>query len=98
MKIGFNTNLAADKGLLFIGGGALVLLMLAVATFVYVGTQADYDKEYISLAGEQRVLSQSLVKNAVESSSAKVEAFKQLKQARISFENIQLNGINNAYF
>ncbi len=88
MKIGFSSNFAADKGLVFIGGGALILLVLAVASFVYVGTQADYDKEYISLAGEQRVLSQSLVKNAVESSSAKVEAFKQLKQARISFENI----------
>jgi len=94
MKIGFSSNFAADKGLLFIGGGALILLMLAVATFVYVGTQANYDKEYISLAGEQRVLSQSLVKNAVESSSAKVEAFKQLKQARISFENI-LNTLTN---
>jgi twitching motility protein PilJ len=94
MKIGLSSNFTADKGLLIIGVGALVLLMLAVATFFYVGTQADYDKEYISLAGEQRVLSQSLVKNAVESSSAKVEAFKQLKQARISFENI-LNTLAN---
>jgi twitching motility protein PilJ len=89
MKIALSSKLAADKGLLIIGGAALILLALAVAAFVYVGTQADYDKEYISLAGEQRVLSQSLVKNAVESSSAKVEAFKQLKQARISFDKIQ---------
>ena len=94
MKIGIKTNFTADKGLVFIGGGALILLVLAVAVFVYVGAQADYDKEYISLAGEQRVLSQSLVKNAVESSSAKVEAFKQLKLARISFENI-LNTLVN---
>ena len=94
MKIGLNSNFAADKGLVFIGGGALILLLLAVSAFVYVNTQAGYDKEYISLAGEQRVLSQSLVKDAVESSSAKVEAFKQLKQARISFENI-LNTLVN---
>ncbi|WP_455217400.1 type IV pili methyl-accepting chemotaxis transducer N-terminal domain-containing protein, partial [Kaarinaea lacus] len=87
MKLGSSSKLAADKALYIIGGGGLILLLAAVAIFIYVGTHANYDKEYISLAGEQRVLSQSLVKDAVESASARVEAFKSLKQARTSFEH-----------
>ena len=87
MKIASNSKFAADTGLLVLGGSLLVLLALAAATFFYVGTQTKYDKEYISLAGEQRVLSQSIVKNAAESSSATVSAFRLLKQTRNQFEN-----------
>ncbi len=87
MKITSNSKFAADTGLLVLGGSLLVLLALAAATFFYVGTQTNYDKEYISLAGEERVLSQSIVKNAAESSSATVAAFRLLKQTRNQFEN-----------
>ncbi len=87
MKTASDSKFSADTGLLLLGGTLLVLLALAAATFFYVGTQTNYDKEYISLAGEQRVLSQSIVKNAVESSSATVSAFRLLKQARNQFEN-----------
>ena len=87
MKIASNSKFAADTGLLILGAALLVLLISAVATFFYVGTHADYDKEYISLAGEQRVLSQGIVKNAVESASANVTAFKLLRQTRDQFEH-----------
>jgi twitching motility protein PilJ len=91
MKKASNFKFAADSGLLVLGVVLLVLLASAAGTFFYVDTQTGYDKEYISLAGEQRVLSQSLVKNASESSSAKVSAFKLLKQSRNEFEkNINL--------
>jgi len=87
MKTASDLKSSAGTGLLLLGGVLLILLALAAATFFYVGTQTDYDKEYISLAGEQRVLSQSIVKNAVESSSATVSAFRLLKQTRNQFEN-----------
>ncbi len=87
MKIASDSKFSAGTGLLLLGGTLLVLLALAVVTFFYVGTQTDYDKEYISLAGEQRVLSQSIVKNAVEASSARVSAFRLLEQTRNEFEN-----------
>jgi twitching motility protein PilJ len=87
MKIASTSKFATDTGLLILGALLLLFLLSAVATFFYVDTQANYDKEYISLAGEQRVLSQSLVTNAVEAASANVGAFKLLKQSRSQFEN-----------
>jgi twitching motility protein PilJ len=98
MKKTSNSKFAADTGLLILGLALLVLLVSSVSTFFYVGTQAGYDKEYVNLAGEQRVLSQSIVKNAVESASAHVEAFPLLKQARDNFEsnlNLLRNGNSN---
>ncbi len=87
MKIASHSKFAADTGLLTLGAVLLVLLASSVAAFFYVGTNADNDKEYINLAGEQRVLSQRIVKNAVESASANVAAFKLLRQTRDEFEN-----------
>lgn len=87
MKIASNSKFAADTGMLVLGAALLLLLASAVAVFFYVDTQANYDKEYISLAGELRVLSQGIVKNSVESASANVSAFKLLKQTRNEFEN-----------
>jgi twitching motility protein PilJ len=87
MKIASNSKFAADKRMLILGAALLLLLASAVAVFFYVDTQANYDKEYISLAGELRVLSQGIVKNSVESASANVSAFKLLKKTRNEFEN-----------
>lgn len=87
MKIASNSKFAADTGLLTLGAVLLVLLLASVATFFYVGTHATYDKEYINRAGEQRVLSQGLVKNAAEAASANVNAFKLLRATRDQFEN-----------
>lgn len=94
MKIASNSKFAADTGLLALGAALLVLLLSAVATFFYVGTHASYDKEYINLAGEQRVLSQGIVKNAAEAASANVTAFKLLRQTRDQFEN-NMNLLHN---
>jgi len=87
MKIASNSKIVADTGILILGAALLVLLASSVAAFFYVGTNSAFDKEYISLAGEQRVLSQSIVKNATESASANVTAFKLLRQSRDQFEN-----------
>lgn len=84
----FDNKFAVDKGLIIIGSFLMVFLFLLFLTLNYVATNTAFDKEYISKAGEQRVLSQSIVKDAVEASSANVEAFKQLKQTRDEFDRI----------
>jgi len=52
---------------------------------VYVNRLANQDEQYIEHAGELRVLSQELAKNAVEAAGGKKEAFGQLKIARDNF-------------
>jgi twitching motility protein PilJ len=84
----FNSKLSVDKIQVIIGSALLASLVGVAFIMNTVATNSTYDKEYISLAGEQRVLSQSIVKDAVEASSANVEAFKSLKQGRNSFESI----------
>ncbi len=84
----FTSKLSVDKIQLVIGGALLASLVALAYITTQVATYSTYDKEYISLAGEQRVLSQSIVKDAVEASSANVEAFKNLKQGRNAFESI----------
>ena len=86
MKKGSSSKFAADKVLLILGGAGLLLLVLAVAIFIYVGNNAKNDKEYISIAGEQRVLSQQIVKDGVEAASAKNEAFDALRKTRAEFD------------
>ncbi len=73
------------------GAGLLVFILAMFVTFVYVAVQSGYDKEYISKAGELRVLSQNIVKNAAEASSARVEAFPLLNESRNNFEQILTN-------
>jgi twitching motility protein PilJ len=84
----FTSKLSVDKIQLVIGGALLASLVALAYITTQVATYSTYDKEYISLAGEQRVLSQSIVKDAVEASSANVEAFKNLKQGRNAFDGI----------
>ncbi|BAU71997.1 methyl-accepting chemotaxis protein [Metapseudomonas furukawaii] len=70
--------------------GLFVVLIIAIvllfANFAYLNTQANYDKEYISHAGELRVLSQRIAKNSSEAAAGKAEAFAQLKDARNDFD------------
>ena len=80
------SKIAADKSLVVIGALLTISILAAFFTFNVVATNTQHDKEYINLSGEQRVLSQSIVKDAVEASSANVEAFKQLKLTRNMFE------------
>ncbi len=84
----FDNKFSVDKGLVFLGSLLMAMLVLLALTVNFVATKARHDKEYISMSGEARVLSQSIVKDAVEASSANVEAFKQLKATRNKFELI----------
>lgn len=63
----------------------IVFIMLLFANFAYLNTQANYDKQYIGHAGELRVLSQRIAKNATEAAAGKAAAFKLLSDARNDF-------------
>src|SRR6218665_1139090 len=64
----------------------IIFIMLLFANFAYLNTQATYDKQYIGHAGELRVLSQRIAKNATEAAAGKAAAFPLLKEARNGFE------------
>src|SRR3546814_18388818 len=51
----------------------IVSIVLLFANFAYVNTQADHDNEYIAHAGELRVLSQQIAKDAVEAATGRSE-------------------------
>jgi len=64
----------------------IVFIMLLFANFAYLNTQSNYDKQYIGHAGELRVLSQRIAKNATEAAAGKTQAFKLLADARNEFD------------
>ncbi|MDD0976014.1 methyl-accepting chemotaxis protein [Pseudomonas fontis] len=64
----------------------ILSIVLLFANFAYLNTQANYDKQYIGHAGELRVLSQRIAKNATEAAAGKPRAFKLLSEARNDFE------------
>lgn len=64
----------------------VISIMLLFANFAYLNTQSNYDTEYIGHAGELRVLSQRVAKNAAEAAAGKKEAFSQLAESRNDFE------------
>lgn len=71
--------------------GALAgLLIIFLATFIGITVATNYfskrDEQYLEHAGELRVLSQELAKNAVEAAGGKEDAFTELKTARDNFE------------
>ena len=73
----------------------VVSIVLLLVNFIYTNKQSSYDKEYISNAGELRVLSQSIAKDAAEAASGKVPAFALLNTARNDFTarwDILVNG------
>jgi twitching motility protein PilJ len=49
----------------------IVSIVLLFANFAYLNTQANHDKQYIGHAGELRVLSQRIAKNATEAAAGK---------------------------
>jgi twitching motility protein PilJ len=63
----------------------IIFIMLLFANFAYLNTQSTYDKQYIGHAGELRVLSQRIAKNATEAAAGKAAAFKLLSEARNDF-------------
>lgn len=64
----------------------VVSVVLLFVNFAYIHAQSNYDKQYITQAGELRVLSQRIAKNATEAAAGKAEAFALLKDARNDFE------------
>ncbi len=65
----------------------LILSLVAmIGAFWLINKQSTQDKEYIAHAGELRVLSQQIAKNATEAVSGKAEAFPLLKRARDEFQ------------
>ena len=71
-------------------GGLFAILIVSVvllfANFAYLNQQAEHDKQYIGHAGELRLLSQGIAKNAIEAAAGKGEAFALLKSERDDFQ------------
>ncbi|WP_043237528.1 methyl-accepting chemotaxis protein [Stutzerimonas azotifigens] len=82
LMTGFRSN-KLIAGLFVVLVASMVLLF---ANFAFVNTQSNYDNEYISHAGELRVLSQRIAKNAVEAAAGTPLAFASLREARNDFE------------
>lgn len=64
----------------------IVFIILLFANFAYLNTQSNYEKQYIGHAGELRVLSQRIAKNATEAAGGKAQAFRLLADARNDFD------------
>lgn len=90
MSSGVNDGLIAKLG----AGRPLRILsvllglstLLAVAGFVYVTVLDDRDKSYLSLVGDQKVLSQEIAKYALASAAGNEESFEYLREYRDRFE------------
>ncbi|MEO5573281.1 MAG: type IV pili methyl-accepting chemotaxis transducer N-terminal domain-containing protein, partial [Gammaproteobacteria bacterium] len=76
---------ALDKGLIILVTLLLTFMGLAGAAFVKVSTYADYDKQYLYLSGELRVLSQLVAKEA-EAAITGTGTFDSLKKSSKEFE------------
>ncbi|RMD68075.1 MAG: chemotaxis protein [Gammaproteobacteria bacterium] len=63
----------------------IITIALMAGVFTYVNIQSRHDQQYISLAGEQQILSQRIAKYAVEASTGNGEALDQLKGSRDRF-------------
>lgn len=87
MKLKGKKSAAAGggKGLAFL----IVLLIVFVGLMAIVSWQVSkqdrYDKEYIGLLGEQRVLSQQITKSAGQATRGRAETFAELKRYRDQF-------------
>ncbi|NOX42931.1 MAG: chemotaxis protein [Gammaproteobacteria bacterium] len=80
-------RLLEDKTLSLLVAALLFSVITLGVTFGLVAKNSGDDKQYISLAGELRVLSQNIVKNASEASSARVTAFPLLKESHKNFNH-----------
>jgi len=77
---------SGSKNFMYLLGLLLLSIVLMAAAFIYSQQQDGYDRERIGHVGEQRVLSQRLVKYALEAAAGKEEAFGQLQQVRDRFQ------------
>lgn len=86
-KSDFLQRFSANGTMIILGTGLVISIVAMFAIFYYTSQNSLHDKQYISLTGELRVLSQNLVKNAGEASSARVAAFPLLKESRDNFDH-----------
>lgn len=95
LSVLFTSKLGTDKTIVQLIALALVFTGLMVGTFVYVAIQDRHDKEFASLAGEQRVLSQQIAKAALQAATGQKEGYLELKKYHDRFDetlNIEKNG------
>jgi twitching motility protein PilJ len=72
----------------------VVAIIVMVGTFVYTALLTKYDREYLALSGEQKVLSQRIAKYALEAASGKTAAFASLNRDRDHFQST-INRLRN---
>ncbi len=80
----------SGEGSRWLGVVIFLLLSAMVMTFIIyamVAIQAGYDKEYLGLVGEQRVLSQRISKFAGQANRGQPATFDQLKKYRDEFDH-----------
>ena len=90
MKKVVSNNVLAGTRVGALVAGLFVVLIISIvmlfANFAYVNTQSNYDTEYIGHAGELRVLSQRISKDATEAAAGTPAAFALLRDARNDFQ------------
>ena len=70
-------------------GAVLLVVMLIIAALIYHDNrESTYGTVYVASAGEMRMLSQRLAKDAAQALQGNPEAFKQLKDSRESFSRL----------
>ena len=79
-------QIGANRRILWLGGLAIALVVAMAGVFIYVAITGGYDRQYISIAGEQRVLSQNIAKYALQAATGTEPAFERLAKARDTFE------------
>ncbi len=79
------TNTSSNKQITYIIALLIALVILMGVLFVYSTIEAQYDKEYINTAGEQRLISQRILKYATAVAQADVDAFGKLKETHDLF-------------
>ena len=80
-------QIGANRRIPWLGGLAIALVIGMAAVFIYVAVTGGYDRQYISIAGEQRVLSQNIAKYALQAATGTEAAFGRLARARDAFEH-----------
>ncbi len=88
------TKINSNKQITYTITLLIALVILMGVLFVYSTIEAQYDKEYINTAGEQRLLSQRILKYATAAAQADADAFGKLKETHGRF-NASLMKLQN---
>ena len=84
----FSMGQGANKLVAGLIAALIVLTVLLVVVLFIVNQDSQNDQEYISYAGELRVLSQEITSNATEAADGNAEAFTQLQSSRNEFAEL----------